>query len=170
MLADSEQQTEILTLLLPPIFLGLIVVAVVLAIKGKGILVTAGLGFLQGLGSLAYAIIGAPPNFFPLGDLAYVIMGGPPNFHLLDYGWARRTIWVAASVGVILIAVQGVLMLIFSIATCKRKAWGAWGLSAVALFFNLVSEYTNGTPGWILIPLLIYLGGAISLSARVGAP
>lgn len=97
----------------------------------------AGLGFLQGLFNLVLGIV-----------------GGPPGFQAQDR--------LEATVAVILMILQGVAMLVFSVATYKRKRWGAYGLCAIALLFVAMSLYTKGSPGWI-IPPLIYLGAAVSL-------
>lgn len=115
-----------------------LIVGVVVATKRKKLPhVAAGLGFLQGLANVGFALFGGPPGYMP-GDQ------------------------LEASLAVVLMLVQGLAMVIFAVATYRRKLWGAYGLLIIALLFALLSLVEKGTPGWI-IPPLIYLFAVGSL-------
>ena len=114
------------------------IVGVVVATKRRKVVhVAAGLGFLQGLANVAFGVLGGPPGYTAQDRLE-------------------------ASIAVVWMLAQGVAMIVFAIATYRRKLYGAYGLLVVALLYAVLSLVEKGTPGWI-IPPLIYLGGVLSL-------
>jgi hypothetical membrane protein len=119
---------ELLILL---ILAGLIVGLVLAANRRKLVHVAACLGFLQGLANVAFGVLGGPPGYM-----------AQDRFQ--------------ASVAVVWMLAQGVAMIIFAIATYRRKLYGAYGLLVIALLYAVLSLVEKGTPGWI-IPPLIYL-------------
>lgn len=125
---------ELLILL---IILSLIVGGVVAAKRGKLAQVAAGLGFLQGLANIAFGVLGGPGEYTPRDQFEAVT-------------------------AVLLMLVQGLMMVIFAVATYKGKLYGAYGLLIVALLFALLSLVQKGAPGW-MIPLVIYLLAVASL-------
>jgi hypothetical protein len=105
---------------------------------GKLTLFAAGLGLFQGLANIVFGALGGPPDFRPQG----------------------------LSLAVGLMVLQGGAMIVFSVATYQGRPWAAYGLSAIAILFVAMSLGTEGTPGWI-IPPLIYLGAAVALHRAV---
>ncbi len=105
--------------------------------RPKLVFVAVGLGFLQGLANVGFAVVGGPPGYMPQDPFG-------------------------TSVAVALMLLQGLAMIVFAVATYRRRLYGAYGLLIVALLYALVSLAQKGTPGWI-IPPLIYLAAVVSL-------
>lgn len=105
--------------------------------RRKLVHVAASLGFLQGLANIGFAALGGPPEYRPQDQFE-------------------------APVAVVLMLLQGLAMIIFAVATYRRKLYGAYGLLIIALLYAMVSLVEKGTPGWI-IPPLIYLSAVVSL-------
>lgn len=63
---------------------------------------------------------------------------------------------------VAVLIVQGVAMLVFSVATYKRKLWGACGLGVVVVLVGamwlMLSRAFNG-----VLPLLVYASAGVSI-------
>jgi hypothetical protein len=92
----------------------------------------AGLGLLQGLTNVGFALFGGPPGYKPRDQ-------------------------IEAAVAVVLMILQGVAMIIFAVATYRGKLYGAYGLLLIALLFALLSLVQEGKPGWIIPPVIYFL-------------
>lgn len=125
---------ELLILL---IIAGLIIGLVVATKRRKLAHVAAGLGLLQGIAIVGFAVFGGLPEYMPQDQFE-------------------------ASVAVVLTLVQGLAMIIFAVATYRGRLYGAYGLLIIAVLYVLGSLVEKGTPGWI-IPPLIYLFAVVSL-------
>ncbi len=108
-----------------------IIVIILVAKRGKIVSVAAGLGLLQGLANIGFALFGAPAGYIPQGE---------PD----------------ASVAITLMLVQGPALIVFAVATYRRKLWGAYGLLIMALLSALLLLLENVKSGW-LIPILVTL-------------
>ena len=106
--------------------------------------VAAGLGVFQGIFNLAFAAIGGPSEFKPQDQFE-------------------------GTIGIVLMIAQGLMMVVFAIATYKGKLYGAYGLAAIGILYVVLSLSTPGRPGWI-IPPLIYLGAVVSLHRARPSP
>ncbi len=120
----------------PELLILLIVVVPIIAVilvakRGKIVPVAAGLGFLQGLANIGFALFGAPAGYIPEGQ---------PD----------------ASVAVTLMLVQGPALIVFAVATYRGNLWGAYGLLIITLVSALLSLVEKVKSGW-LIPILITL-------------
>ena len=126
MLGLGWQELLIVLILVTPI------VGVILAAKrGKIVSVAAGVGVLQGLANIGFALFGGPLGFLPQDQSEAAV--------------------VAA-----LMLVQGPAMIVSAVATYRQKLWGAYLLVTIAVVADLMLLVERAKSGW-LIPLLVTL-------------
>ena len=107
----------------------------------------AGLGFLQGLANIGFALFGAPAGYIPQGQ---------PD----------------TSVAVTLMLVQGPALIVFAVAIYRRHLWGAYGLLIITLLSALLSLVEKVKSGWPIpiVITLIYVLAVGSLHRARGIP
>ena len=116
-----------------------IIAVIVLAERGKIVPAAAGLGLLQGLAKIGFALFGASERHVPQGQ-------------------------PVASVAVSLMLIQGPVLIIFAVATYRGKLWGASGLVIIAILSALVSLVEGVKAVWLIPITLTY---ALAVGSRV---
>jgi hypothetical protein len=114
------------------LILALPIIGVIVVVKrGKIIPLAAGVGFLQGLANIGFALFSDPLGLLPQDQSE-------------------------AAIGMALMVVQGVAMIAAAVATYRNKLWGAYLLLIMAVISDVNFVLAGARSGW-LIPILVTL-------------